>query len=96
MTSRTATKTYIDDSKNLFGLTFYSDYQHLENSWHYEIFVRVPDDHIEESGRIYETIDGVRTAKIASQAYYKDESMAVQEMIIKIGELLTLAQIKPK
>lgn len=92
MSKRKSISTWVDDDKNLFGLTFYSDYQHLENSWHHEIFVRVPDNHIEESGRTYETIDGVRTAKIASQAFYKDESMAVQEMIIKIGELLTLAK----
>jgi hypothetical protein len=75
----------------LFGLTFKTTFKHLDNHYHYEIFVRVPDDHNEED-KTYEDIEGFRTTKIASVGGFQTQGYAFAAMTTRIGELLEQVQ----
>lgn len=80
-------KFHTVDKTPLVGATFKTTFKHLDNHYHYEILIRVPDDH-HRQGATYETIEGSRMMKIASVGNFQTQGLAMQGMIQRIEELL--------
>jgi hypothetical protein len=84
-------KFHTVDKTPLIGATFKTTFKHLDNHYHYEIFVRVPYDH-QQTGATYESIEGSRMMKIASVGNFQTQGLAMQVMIQRIAELLKKVQ----
>jgi hypothetical protein len=84
-------KIYSGNDNPLVGATFKTTFKHLENFYHYEIYVRVPDDH-QQPDTGYEEINGQRMKKIASTGGFKTQGLAFQNMVQRIDELLQMAR----
>ena len=87
----TELKFHTVDKTPLVGVTFTTDFQHTDNHYHYEIYIRVPSDH-QQTGATYETIEGQRMMKIASVGSFPTQGLAFEAMIERIGELLSKVQ----
>lgn len=84
-------KLHTIDNTPLVGTTFKTDFKHLENYHHYEIFVYVPEN-FDKPGATYATIKGKRLMKIASKGGFQTQGYAFQNMVQRISELLEKAR----